>query len=336
MNPFMKDVAVSLVDDSFIFTTEGQSVPLVLPAYVAVQTGTERMLAYGDDAKSMLGREPNSISVMRVLEEGLVTDHNGAAALFRIGLKQVQGKFIVVRPRVIIACRSGNSGKVSIKNMATAGGAREVFLMEMGMATAIGMNLDVQKPEIKAVLSVSNDWFEFSVISLAGVLAGVSGAIGTNAFVEDIQNHLSLLREFRPERSAIESQLSSGGLNASSAVNLPGWEVWGGRSEQGRRTAHPVTREDITIGMMPSLIRMTERIKGSIRSLPVEKQSQFGGVTVHATGTAMRITGLSQAIANQLSHAVAPFSSEVHPSIGGCSQVLKELNVLRRVKPTKA
>lgn len=333
MNPFMKDVAVSLVDDSLIFTTEGQSAPLVLPAYVAVQTGTERVLAYGDEAKSMLGREPKSISVIRVLEEGIVADHNGASALFRIGLKLVLGKFILIRPRVIIACRSGNLGKMSVKNMAISGGAREVFLIEMGMAAAIGMNLDVQKPEIKAILSVSDDWFEFAIISLAGVLAGVNGAIGTKSFVEDIQNHVSLLREFRPETAAIESQLSSGGLQASAAINIPGWEVWAGRSEQGRRTTQSITIEDLTIGMMPSLIRMTERIKDGIRSLTAEKQSQLGGVTIYATGSAMRIPGLSQVIASQLGLAMAFFPSAVHPSIDGCQRVLKELNVLRRVMP---
>jgi len=61
---------------------------------------------------------------------------------------------------------------VSVKQMAVGGGAREVFLIEMGMATAIGMQLDVQKPELKAVLTISDDWFEFAIISLAGVLAG--------------------------------------------------------------------------------------------------------------------------------------------------------------------
>lgn len=335
MNLFAKDVAVSLVDDSFIFATQAQVTPLVLPAYVAIQTGTTRALACGEEAKAMLGREPKNISVVRVLEEGVVAGHEAAESLFRFGLRKLLGGALLIRPRVIVAFRNYDLGKLPAKHMATAGGAREVYLMEMGMATAIGMGLDVQKPEIKAVLSVSDDWFEFTMISLAGVLAGTNGSIGTKTFVEDIQNHCVLVHQFRPEGSAIESQLLSAGLDPAAVVDVPGWEVWSGRTEQGRLTSQSVSREDITFGLMPSLVRMTEKIKNTIRSLPNEKQSQLSRTTIHATGAAMRIPGLTQAIANQLGFSVTPYSSDIHPSIEGCKCILKELNFLRRVKTTK-
>jgi actin-like ATPase involved in cell morphogenesis len=63
MSLFGRDVAVALVDDAFIFTTKTQEAPLVLPAYVAIQTGTKRILACGAEAKAMLGKEPNNISL---------------------------------------------------------------------------------------------------------------------------------------------------------------------------------------------------------------------------------------------------------------------------------
>lgn len=330
MSIFGKDVAVSLVDDSFIFSTQAQASPLVLPAYVAFQTGTKRILAVGDEAKDMLGREPGNISVSRVMDEGVVSDSQTAEALFRSGLRNVLGGTGLVRPRMLIAARSYDPGRQLVKNVATAGGAREVYLIEMGMATAIGMQLEVQKPEIKAVLSVSDDWFEFSVISLAGGLAGTHGAIGSRAFVEDIRNHITLTRQFRPEFSALESQLRSGGVNPRAAVDLPGWETWVGRTEQGRHMTQNVSADEITVGMMPSLVRLTERLKAAICSLPNEKQSKLCRTTIHATGTAMQIPGLAQVIAQQLGLSVTPFSSQIHPSIEGCRAVLKELDSLKR------
>ena len=331
---FGKDVAVSLVDDSFIFATQNQSPPLVLPAYVAIQTGTTSVLACGEEAKAMLGREPNNISVVRVLIEGVISEQQSAESLFRFGLRKYLGS-VLIRPRVIIAFRPYDPGKWAVKNMATAGGAREVYLIEMGMATAIGMQLEVEKPEIRAVLSVSDDWFEFSIVSLAGVLSGTNGAIGSRAFVEDIQNHFSLASQFRPEFTALDSSLHTGGVNPNAVFDLPGWESWAGRTEQGRLTAHNVSRDEITVGMMPSLVRLTERIKDAIRRLPNDKQYQLSRTTIHATGTTLAIPGIAQLMANQLGHSVAPFASEVHPSIDGCRTVLKELNFLKRVKTTK-
>ena len=153
----------------------------------------------------------------------MVAGHEAAESLFRFGLRKLLGGALLIRPRVIVAFRSCNLGKLPVKSMATAGVAREVYLIEMGMATAIGMELDVQKPEIKAVLSVSDDWFEFAIISLAVVLAGTNGTIGTKAFVEDIQNHFALVRQFRPEAAAIELQFTSAGLNPATVVDVPGW-----------------------------------------------------------------------------------------------------------------
>lgn len=334
MNLFGKDVAVSLVDDAFIFGTQADANPLVLPAYVATQAGTNRILAFGEEAKNMLGREPNNISVARILAEGLVAEQQAAEAVFRFGLRKLLGGALLIRPRVIVACRTYEPGKWSVKNMAMAGGAREVYLIEMGMATAIGMQLDVQKPELRAVLSISDDWFEFTVISLAGVLAGADGAIGRRSFVEDIQNHFTLIRQFRPEFAVLDAKLQSGGLNPRSAIELPGWETWAGRTELGRLTAQNASRDEMTVGMMPSLVRLTERIKAAIRRLPGEKQSQLGRTTIHAAGTAAQIPGLIPMIAQQLGYSVTPFSAAVHPSIEGCRTVLKELNVLKRIRPT--
>ena len=40
------DCAISLVDDTFIFSTKNQQTPLVVPAYVAMQTGTSLVLGF--------------------------------------------------------------------------------------------------------------------------------------------------------------------------------------------------------------------------------------------------------------------------------------------------
>ena len=330
MFTFGRDVAVSLVDDTFIFTTQTQPTPLVLPAYVAIQTGTKRILACGEEAKAMLDKEPDNISVIRVLKEGAIAEQECAQALFTFGLKALPERLGLIRPRIIVACRNYEQGKAAIQMMSVKGGAREVFLMEMGMATAIGMKLDVQTPEIKAVLTVSEDWFEFSVISLAGILTGSTGAIGSQTFVEDIQNHLTLAHQFRPEIGTLSSQLHTGGLAPSAVVELPGWETWAGRTEEGRLTSKSVSRDELTIGLMPSLVRLTERLKTAIRRLSNEKQYQLSRTVIHATGSALKIPGLAQMISNQLGYPVTPFTSEAHPSIEGAKTVLKELNFLSR------
>ena len=332
MGILSKDVAVSLVDDSFIFSTLDLEAPLVLPAYVAIQSGTSNVLACGEEARAMLGREPNNINVIKVLVEGGLYDSFAATSLFRFGMKQVPNSALV-KPRIIAAVRSYDLLKNSVQRMAVDGGAREVYLMEMGLvATAIGMQLDVEKPDIKSVLTISEDWFEFSIISLAGILAGVNGNIGVNTFVEDIQNHISLRSQFRPEFEMLRSQLISDGINSDFIAETSGWEVWSGRSEQGRMMTQKVTKEELSVGMSPSLIRMCEKIKSAIRELPDSKQAQLSRTTIHATGDAMKIHGLRESIQGQIGYSIIPFDSKYHPSIDGAKRVIKELPSLKKAK----
>ncbi|HWB61306.1 MAG TPA: rod shape-determining protein [Chthoniobacteraceae bacterium] len=339
MSLFSNDIAISLADDSFLFSTREHPEPLVIPAYVAMQAGTNRALAYGAEAKAMLGKAPENITVVRVLIEGMPGNYEAALALLRHGMKKLHVRSIV-RPRVIVPVPPGDPGNSAIKKMVmkhlvATGGAREVYLIDMGVATAIGMKLEIQKPELHAVLSVSDDWFEFTVISLSGVLASAGGAIGTKTFVEDARNHFIVSRQFKPDLQPLEDLLMSVGINAGAASAVQGWEVWTGKSGQGGMTGQLLSPAEITTGLMPSLVRITERIKNTIRSLTHEQQSDLARATIHATGSAMAIPGLAQTLANQLGMAVTPFPATVHPSIDGCRLALDELKFLRQVAPPK-
>jgi len=149
------------------------------------------------------------------------------------------------------------------------------------------------------------------------------GAIGSWTFVEDIRNHCALTRKFRPDFADLLAQLQAGGVNPDAVAGMPGWGTSSGKTEPGRVTEQAVSRDEITIGMMPSFVRMTERIKAAIRFLPEEKQDQLKGATIHATGTSLAIPGLAQMIADQLGCSVTPYAAEVHPSIDGCRTLIK-------------
>ena len=326
MKLFTKDIAISLADDSMFFAMKDQPEPLVLSAYVAMQTGTKRVLAVGDEAKAMLGRTPENITVIRAITEGIVADREIAATMVRFGLHKLLGNSLIRKPRVVIACRFHEPTKNVIKEITLMAGVRDTFLIELGMATAIGMNLDVTSPEIKAVLSISDDWFEFSIISLAGILYSVNGAIGSRDFVEDIRNHITLARGFSPELDALTAQLHTAGINPHAAAEIPGWETWAGRAEHGRLSTKNISRDDLAIGLTPSLVKLSERIKTVIRSLSNEKQYALSQSTIHAAGSAIKIPGLAQALSAQLGYSVTPFASKSHPSIEGCKLVLEELD----------
>ena len=313
-----------------MFHTAHRSAPLVVPAYAARVVADGRILAMGQEALSMLGREPGNIETMRLLEEGGPADLELCTGLFRFGTRQAARQRRLLRPRVLIAVRSHGPIHAPVKEMALKGGAREVYLIEHGMATAIGMGLEVEKPELKAVLSVSEDWFEFSVISLAGALTSTTGPIGVRTLIEDARNHLRLTKSFVPEADALRASFLSHGIEPGIPLKLPGWEAWLGRTEVGRLGSLEVASDALAVGVMPSLVRMTERIKSSVQALSPDRQAQLSRAGVHASGIGMAAPGLPDAVAAQIGFAVSFSPAEFHPSISGAANVLTEMRTLSR------
>ena len=191
MSIFGKSLALSVVDDAFILSLQ-RGEPLVLPAYVAIRHGTQRVLACGAEARAMLGRTPDNIEVLRVLQGGQLADLKLGEALLRFGLRQLGGKSLLGWSRVIIAAPTSTGARDLFRQMGMSAGVREVFLLEMGMATAIGMGLNVQAPELQAVLNISADSFEFAVISLVGMAEVLSRLLAHEIEVFDYAVHPSI------------------------------------------------------------------------------------------------------------------------------------------------
>ncbi len=98
------------------------------------------------------------------------------------------------------------------------------------------------------------------------------------------------------------------------------------------RADQNVSTNERSLGLMPSLVRLTERIKTAIRSLPNDKQYLLSRTTIHVTGMAAHIPGLAPALVAQLGYAVKPFDASIHPSIEGCKTVMKELSALSKAR----
>ena len=62
------------------------------PSVVAVQAGTNKVLAVGDEAKRMLGRTPGNIVAMRPLKDGVIADFEVTEAMLRHFITKVHNR----------------------------------------------------------------------------------------------------------------------------------------------------------------------------------------------------------------------------------------------------
>src|SRR6266403_1282353 len=150
------DIGIDLGTANTLVYVKDQGIVLREPSVVAVQAGTNKVLAVGDEAKRMLGRTPANIVAVRPLKDGVIADFEVTEAMLRHFITKVHNRRVRARPRVVIAVPSGITEveKRAVRESATHAGAREVYLIEEPMAAAIGVGLPVQDPAGNMIIDI--------------------------------------------------------------------------------------------------------------------------------------------------------------------------------------
>jgi rod shape-determining protein MreB len=209
---FSSDIGIDLGTANTLVYVKDRGIVIREPSVVAVQEGTRRILAVGEEAKKMLGRTPGNIVAIRPMKSGVIADFDITEAMIRYFIRKVHvAKF--VRPRVIVAVPSDITEveKRAVQEAARHAGAREVFLIEEPMAAAIGVGLPVSDPAGNMIVDIGGGTCEIAVISLAGLVYARSVRVGGDAMDECIVQYMRRVYNLMiGERTAEEIKISIG------------------------------------------------------------------------------------------------------------------------------
>ncbi|NLF23486.1 MAG: rod shape-determining protein, partial [Lentisphaerae bacterium] len=101
-NLFSNDIGIDLGTANTLVYVKDRGIVLREPSVVAIQEGTKRILAVGDEAKRMLGRTPGNIVAIRPMKSGVIADFDITEAMIRYFIRKVHTRKLV-KPRVIMA-----------------------------------------------------------------------------------------------------------------------------------------------------------------------------------------------------------------------------------------
>src|SRR6187455_3056571 len=168
---FSNDIGIDLGTANSLVYVRDQGIVLREPSVVAIQAGTTNVLAVGEEAKRMLGRTPGNIVAIRPMKDGVIADFEITEAMLRHFIQKVHHRKLIA-PRVVVAVPSGITEveKRAVKDSATHAGAREVYLIEQPMASAIGVGLPVQDAAGNMIIDIGGGTTEVALISLSGIV----------------------------------------------------------------------------------------------------------------------------------------------------------------------
>ena len=145
------------------------------PTVVAVNNKTNEIVAFGNEAKKMIGKTPASIDVIRPLRDGVIADFDVTTQLLKLIMQKASKKLgsALRKPTVIVCTPSGATSveKRAIQDAVRQSGAKEVQLMDEPVAAAIGAGLPVNEPIASMIVDIGGGTTEVGIISFGGVVA---------------------------------------------------------------------------------------------------------------------------------------------------------------------
>jgi len=331
---FSNDIGIDLGTANTLVYVKGQGIVLMEPSVVAVQEGTNNVLAVGEEAKRMLGRTPGSIAAIRPLKDGVIADFDITESMLRYFIRKVHNRRSMVAPRVVIAVPSGITEveKRAVKDSAEQAGARQVFLIEEPMAAAIGVGLPVQEPAANMIIDVGGGTTEVAIISLAGIVTSRSVRVGGDEMDEAIIQYLK--RNYNlmiGERTAEEIKIAIGSaypLREEMAIEVKGRDLIAGLPKTLR-----ITSDEVREALSEAISTIVEAVRITLEDCPPELSADLVDRGLIATGGGSLLRGFTKLIAEETGLPVHLADEPLKTVALGTGKVLDELYFLQKLIP---
>ena len=303
VNMFSVDMGIDLGTCNTLVCVRGEGIVLNEPSVVAVKRGTNKVLnngnAVGWSAKEMLGKTPGSISAIRPLKDGVISDFEITEAMLSYFIRKVNGRARLLGPRVVIAVPSGITAveKRAVLDSAERAGARKVYLVEEPMAAGIGASLPIVEPTASMIVDIGGGTTEVAIMSLADIACCESVRVAGDDMDEAIMAHMKrtynmTIGEQTAERIKIE-------IGMATPVGEPmSMEVRGRDNISGLPRKTTITSEEICEALQEPVHAIVEAVTRTLERAEPELAADLieNGITVAGGGALLR--GLDVVFAN--------------------------------------
>ncbi len=335
---FSQDLAIDLGTANTLVYTKQRGIVIREPSVVAVQKdsrGRIQVLAVGEEAKQMLGRTPGSITAIRPMKDGVISDFDITQEMLRYFIRQTQGKFSFFRfkPRIIIAVPSGITQveRRAVKEAAESAGAREVFLIEEPMAAALGAGLPVTEASGSMIVDIGGGTTEVAVISLAGIVYSDSARVGGDKMDESIAEYIKQKYNLLiGERTAEDIKISIG--TAFIKDEPRSYEVRGRDLVTGIPKTLVLGEEEVLEALSDVCAQIVKTIRNALESTPPELAADIVDRGIVLAGGGSLLSGMADLLRAEVGLPIFHADDPLTCVATGTGKVLDEIDLLATIE----
>ncbi len=167
--------------------------------YLAFNQKVKDYLFIGEEAKSILGKTPDFIKIIRPVVSGVISDFDAEVALVKKFLDRSANLYVsnsMIKPLfrgiAIVPSIATEIEQKAVEESLFKAGLSNVFLVERALATATGCGLNVFSHQPNFVTDLGGGLIELSIIGSGGIIAQKTLKNGGDHMNKTIYNYIYL------------------------------------------------------------------------------------------------------------------------------------------------
>ena len=274
------------------------------PSIVALDAHTGKVMAIGDQARQMQGRENPNIKTIRPLKAGVIADFNATELMLRGMIKKVRTTSSMFSPslRMVICIPSGSTNVEirAVRDSAEHAGGRDVYMIFEPMAAALGAGLDVEAPEGNMIIDIGGGTSEIACISLGGIVCSKSINVAGDVFTSDIKNYVKVQHNIRiGERTAELIKCKIGAALPELEEEPEDLQISGPSVLTSLPQTITLNYSEIAYALEGSLAQLDEALMQVLSDMPAELYSDVVKNGVYIAGGGALIKGLTKRLSDK-------------------------------------
>ncbi len=328
-----RDVAIDLGTANALIHVRGRGIVLNEPTVVAVRhsaRGGKRIEAVGTDAKRMLGRSPDDITVIRPLKDGVIADFMVTEKMLQHFIRKAVGRRgLWAGTRVLVSVPYGATPveRRAIRESAHSAGARRVYLADEPLAAAVGAGVQVDEPRGAMVVDIGGGTAEVALISLSGIVYAESVRIGGD--------HLNdaIIAYVRRQYNMLIGEVTAEHIKHTVATAYPGrevreLEVTGRHLSAGVPRRFTLNSNEILEALQSELGEIVAAIKNALEKIPPDLGSDVAERGIMLTGGGALLDGLDTLIGEETGLPVITADDPLTCLVRGGGKLLEDMAAL--------
>lgn len=280
---------------------EGNQVLLEEPTVVTLLVEEQKLVEWGQAAKDMYGRVPDTIEVIRPLRNGVIAEYEITEKLIGLLIKRVSGPMLIFKPRLMLTVPYGATSVESraVHEAGLGAGSREVYLIPQPLAAAIGVDLPIATPSGNMILCLGGGTIQGAILAMNSIVTAKTSRTGGLALDEAIVSYV------RKKFGVIIGQPTAEQLKIRIGAAVPQdeqkiFEVQGQDQVSGLPRPVTLSTEDIIEALQEPLEDIVNTAKRVLEMTPPELVSDIIDRGVALCGGSALLRGIDKYLTKEL------------------------------------